>query len=277
MSQLRRAANPVHSLLPTDIEGFEPLAELALDVRWSWNHAADIVWKRLDEQLWTLTHSPWGVLQSVSRQRIEALMGDVKFRAVVDGLLEARREAEASPAWFQRIYTPDTLQGTAYFSMEFMLSESLPIYSGGLGNVAGDLLKASDDLGVPVIGVGLLYSQGYFRQVIDSSGVQRAVFPYNDPGQLPIMPLRAPSGEWLRFQLNLPGYPIWIRTWQVRVGRVRLYLLDSNDPANFPAYRGITGELYGGNHELRLQQELLLGLAAGDCSDCWGSGRRSAT
>ena len=148
----------------------------------------------------------------------------------------------------------------AYFSMEFMLSEALPIYSGGLGNVAGDQLKAASDLGVPVVGVGLLYQQGYFRQVIDKDGAQQALYPYNDPGQLPITPLRQPNGEWLRLEIALPGYSVWLRAWQVQVGRVKLYLLDSNDAANFPAHRGITSELYGGGPELRLKQELVLGI-----------------
>ena len=141
-----------------------------------------------------------------------------------------------------------------------MLSEALPIYSGGLGNVAGDQLKAASDLGVPVVGVGLLYQQGYFRQVIDKNGEQQALYPYNDPGQLPITPLRQPNGEWLRLEIALPGYSVWLRAWQVQVGRVKLYLLDSNDAANFPAHRGITSELYGGGPELRLKQELLLGI-----------------
>jgi starch phosphorylase len=144
--------------------------------------------------------------------------------------------------------------------MEFMLSEALPIYSGGLGNVAGDQLKAASDLGVPVVGVVLLYQQGYFRQVIDKNGEQQALFPYNDPGQLPITPLRQPNGEWLRLEIALPGYSVWLRAWLVQVGRVKLYLLDSNDAANFPAHRGITSELYGGGPELRLKQELLLGI-----------------
>ena len=102
--------------------------------------------------------------------------------------------------------------------MEFMLSEALPIYSGGLGNVAGDQLKAASDLGVPVVGVGLLYQQGYFRQVIDKDGAQQALYPYNDPGQLPVTPLRKPNGEWLRLEIALPGYSVWLRAWQVQVG-----------------------------------------------------------
>jgi len=108
--------------------------------------------------------------------------------------------------------------------------------------------------------VGLLYQQGYFRQVIDKNGEQQALYPYNDPGQLPIAPLRQPNGEWLRLEIALPGYSVWLRAWQVQVGRVKLYLLDSNDAANFPAHRGITSELYGGGPELRLKQELLLGI-----------------
>src|SRR5690606_29629066 len=144
--------------------------------------------------------------------------------------------------------------------MEFMLSESLPIYSGGLGNVAGDQLKSASDLGVPVTGVGLLYQQGYFRQVIDVHGAQVALYPYNEPGQLPITPVRDPDGEWVRLEIVLPGYKAWVRAWQVLVGRATLYLLDTNDPANPPALRGISSELYGGGPELRLLQEIVLGV-----------------
>ncbi len=249
-----------YARLPTDIEGIESLVALALDVRWAWNHASDQIWRQLDPELWELTHSPWGVLQSVSRSRIERLLVDPAFKRDVDALVEARTAAAQSPGWFQQRFPSPALQAAAYFSMEFMLSEALPIYSGGLGNVAGDQLKAAGDLGVPVVGVGLLYAQGYFRQIIDLQGAQQAAYPYNDPGQLPLTPLRRANGEWLRFQLDLPGHPIWLRAWQVRVGRLNLYLLDSNDTANQPAYRGITGELYGGGAEIRLQQELVLGI-----------------
>ncbi len=127
-----------------------------------------------------------------------------------------------------------SLTCVAYFSMEFMLSEALPIYSGGLGNVAGDQLKASSDLGVPVVGVGLLYQQGYFRQVIDKDGAQQALFPYNDPGQLPITPLRKPNGEWLRLEIVLPGYTVWLRTWQVEVGRVKTVPIRQQRPGELP-------------------------------------------
>ncbi len=255
--------SPTHKnygLLPWDVDGFGTLAELALDVRWSWNHYADKVWRQLDPALWERTQNPWVVLQTVSRDKLQHLLADTVFRQRVDSLVQSRRQAAEAPAWFQQTYAQSPLTRVAYFSMEFMLSEALPIYSGGLGNVAGDQLKAASDLAVPVVAVGLLYQQGYFRQVIDNDGSQQALFPYNDPGQLPITPLRQPNGEWLRIMLDLPGYPIWLRAWQVQVGRVKLYLLDSNDLANFPAHRGITSELYGGGPELRLQQEIVLGI-----------------
>ena len=260
MSKHARVSHPIYHLLPTEIEGFDSLAELALDMHWSWNHATDEVWRQLDPRLWEITHNPWVVLQTVSRDRIERVLADPVFRENVDGLVEASRQSAEAPAWFQRNYSEAPLTCAAYFSMEFMLSEALPIYSGGLGNVAGDQLKAASDLGVPVVGVGLLYQQGYFRQVIDENGEQQALFPYNDPGQLPITPLRQPNGEWLRLEIALPGYSVWLRAWQVQVGRVKLYLLDSNDAANFPVHRGITSELYGGGPELRLKQEMLLGI-----------------
>jgi starch phosphorylase len=141
-----------------------------------------------------------------------------------------------------------------------MLSEALPIYSGGLGNVAGDQLKAASDLGVPVVGIGLLYQQGYFRQVLDSQGAQRALYPHNDPMQLPITPVRDDDGQWVRVEVIFAGYKVRLRAWQAQVGRVKLYLLDSNDPVNMPAERGITSELYGGGPELRLAQEIALGI-----------------
>ena len=260
MIRQTRVIHPIYSLLPMEVEGFDSLAELALDMRWSWNHAADELWMQLDHDLWDLTHNPWGILQTVAPDQLKRVLAGVAFRKKVEALVRARRRANESPAWFQRNHPHSALNSVAYFSMEFMLSEALPIYSGGLGNVAGDQLKAASDLGVPVVGVGLLYQQGYFRQVIDQDGRQQALFPYNDPGQLPITPLRQTNGEWLRLQIALPVRPVWVRVWQVQVGRVKLYLLDSNDAANHPAHRGITSELYGGGPELRLQQELLLGI-----------------
>jgi starch phosphorylase len=260
LSEPTHISHPKQRPLSTDVEGFDPLVELALDMRSSWNHATDQMWRRLDPVLWALTQNPWVVLQTVSRETLQLVLADPAFRKNIDDLVQARRDAAEAPAWFQQAYPNSQLSCVAYFSMEFMLSEALPIYSGGLGNVAGDQLKAAGDLGVPVIGVGLLYQQGYFRQVIDKDGVQQALYPYNDPGQLPITPLRKPNGEWLRLEIALPGYSVWLRAWQVQVGRVKLFLLDSNDAANYPAHRGITSELYGGGPELRLKQEMLLGI-----------------
>ncbi|MGB8772784.1 MAG: alpha-glucan family phosphorylase, partial [Terriglobales bacterium] len=260
MSDQTRVSHPIYNLLPTEIEGFDSLAELALDMRWSWSHATDGVWRTLDPTLWELTQNPWVVLQTVSRDQINRVLADPAFRKNIDDLLRAKHQAVETPAWFQQKHPQAHLSCVAYFSMEFMLSEALPIYSGGLGNVAGDQLKAASDLGVPVVGVGLLYQRGYFRQVIDKDGAQQALYPYNDPGQLPITPVRQANGEWLRLEIALPGYSVWVRAWQVQVGRVKLYLLDTNDAENFPAHRGITSELYGGGPELRLVQELLLGI-----------------
>jgi glycogen phosphorylase len=258
---IRISANhPQCHFLPRDIDGVDSLAELALDLHWSWNHATDEIWRTLDPTLWEFTQNPWVVLQTVSRDLLERSLSDAAFRKRVEDMLRAKREEMRKPAWFQQQHPQASLKCVAYFSMEFMLSEALPIYSGGLGNVAGDQLKAASDLGVPVVGVGLLYQQGYFRQVIDKDGAQQALYPYNDPGQLPITPLRLPNGEWLRLEIALPGYSVWLRAWQVQVGRVKLYLLDSNDAANFPAHRGINSELYGGGPELRLMQEILLGI-----------------
>jgi starch phosphorylase len=248
------------ALQVTDVEGADSLVELALDLRWSWNHSADELWREIDPALWEITRNPWLILQTASRDRLRAVLADGEFNKKLETLVQQRRDAAAAASWFGDNFPDSPLSTVAYFSMEFMLSEALPIYSGGLGNVSGDQLKSASDLGVPVIGVGLLYQQGYFRQVIDRDGAQRALYPYNDPGQLPIAPLREPNGEWLRIELSFPGYSVWLRAWQAQVGRTRLYLLDSNDPVNFPAHRGLTSELYGSDPELRLQQELILGI-----------------
>lgn len=242
------------------VERDQALVELALDLRWSWNHAADEIWRQLDPDLWERTRNPWVVLQTISSGQLKRMTSNPKFQKKVDELLQEKRQEMESQSWFDQQNPRSNLNAIAYFSMEFMLSEALPIYSGGLGNVAGDQLKSASDLGVPVIGVGLLYQQGYFRQMIDRYGVQQALYPYNDPVQLPIIPLREPNGEWLRLELAFPGYSVWLRAWQVQVGRRKLYLLDSNDPANYPAHRGITSELYGGGSETRLKQELVLGI-----------------
>src|SRR5215475_14676990 len=226
------------------------LTELALDLRWSWNHSTDELWGQLDPVLWDLTQNPWVVLQTTSRQTIRNACAEPAFLKKVEQMILHKHEEEARKSWFESSHPGTALTRVAYFSMEFMLSEALPIYSGGLGNVAGDQLKAASDLGVPVVGVGLLYQQGYFCQVLDAEGAQRALYPHNDPMQLPITPVRDESGEWVRLEIALAGHKLWVRAWQAQVGRVKLYLLDTNDLANMPAERSIASELYGGGPEL---------------------------
>jgi starch phosphorylase len=238
----------------------ESLVELALDLRNCWDHTTDPVWSKIEPELWERTHNPWVVLQTASRTKLKALEGDAEFGNRVRELLDKQRQGLKAEAWFGRAHESSSLSCVAYFSMEFGLSEALPIYSGGLGNVAGDQLKAASDLGLPVVGVGLLYQQGYFRQIIDSDGSQQALFPYNDPGQLPIIPVRDEEGEWFRLSVIFSGQKLWLRAWQAQIGQLKLYLLDSNDPANPPVYRGITSQLYGGGPELRLMQEGVLGI-----------------
>ena len=250
-------SNQKYTNLPFESFTGDPLAQLALNLRCSWNHASDQVWKRLDPELWNITRNPWLILQHVSQETLDAANADPVFQQVLAGLTSP---AAREPRWFEKVHPNSPLKTVAYFCMEYMLSEALPIYSGGLGNVAGDQLKAADDLGVPVVAIGLLYQRGYFRQAIDASGGQVALHPYNDPSQLPVTPLRNAHGEWVRLALELPGFTAWIRVWQAQVGRAKLYLLDSNDPANLPEHRGVTEELYGGGLEVRLRQELVLGI-----------------
>ncbi len=253
------ATAPANYFLPTMPEGLEGLTELALNLRWSWSHTADPLWEYIDLDLWRITGNPWVILQTVSRTRLEALKADQKFRELMDKYVAGHRESMQTIRWFQQAY-PLSPVTVAYFSMEYGLGEALPIYSGGLGILAGDYLKTASDLGVSAVGIGLLYQQGYFRQTLDADGGQREVFPYNDPTQLPVVPVRDQEGEWLHVEVDFPGRISRLRVWEATVGQVKLYLLDSNDLINSAADRGITSELYGGGPELRLQQEIALGI-----------------
>jgi starch phosphorylase len=239
----------------------DPLLRLsahALDLHWAWSHAGDAVWKRLDEKLWERTQNPWLLLQYVPLERLERLADDPGFVRDVHALEESRRRYHATPHWLPP--GASSLPPVAYFSMEFGLHEALPLYAGGLGILAGDYLKTASDLGVPLVGVGILWQQGYFRQVLDAAGRQAELYPYSDPASLPVQPVAGPGGERLRIPLSFPDRTILLRTWQVMVGRTTLYLLDSNDPFNAPADRGLTSALYGGSSEVRLLQEIILGI-----------------
>jgi len=241
---------------PPDLPvGLESLIDLALDLRWTWSHQADHLWRALDPRRWEATRNPWLLLQEVSRARLAACAADPAFRRGLDGVLEARRASPQQAEAVGRLSRP-----VAYFSLEFGVGEAIPLYAGGLGVLAGDHLKTASDLGVPLVAVGLLYQEGYFRQRIDAFGRQEELYPYNDPVTLPIQPSRAPSGEWLTVPVELPGRTVQLRAWQAAVGRVTLYLLDSNEPLNDAADRGITGKLYGDGPEMRLRQEMLLGI-----------------
>jgi starch phosphorylase len=243
--------------LPDPLRG---LAQLALDLRWSWHHGADKLWRAVDPELWEASANPWAILETVGDDRLAALAADAGFLTELEAQLAARSEHFDAEAWFPSRHA-GALQGqVAYFSMEFGLSDALPIYSGGLGVLAGDLLKTACDLDVPVVGIGLLYSQGYFRQRLDAGGEQLAFFPYNDPAMLPLAPLRDDEGQWIRVQVELPGRVLELKVWHATVGRRDLLLLDSNDLLNEPGDRAITSELYGGGDELRLQQEIALGI-----------------
>jgi starch phosphorylase len=241
-------------------QSLQDLATLALDLRWSWHHGADDLWRAVAPELWDATANPWLILETVSDQRLAQLAGDEQFLQALQRQLASREEHYRTETWFSSQYGSRFSGQIAYFSMEFGLSEALPIYSGGLGVLAGDFLKTACDLDVPVVGVGLLYQQGYFRQALDAHGEQLEFYPFNDPTQLPVVPLRDDDGEWVRITIELPGRVLRLRAWQAQVGRRSLLLLDSNDLLNDPGDRAITSELYGGGPELRLQQEMVLGI-----------------
>ena len=241
-------------------ESVSELFTLALDLRWTWHHGSDELWRTLDEETWETTRNAWLVLNSVSNDRLQELASDREFQKRYAEQVSAYHEFVHASTWYSDDCPGDLGEGIAYFCMEYGLCESLPLYSGGLGVLAGDYLKAASDLGVPVTAVGLLYQQGYFRQAISTEGEQLEFYPYNDPTMLPVSPLRDDDGQWVRVVVPFPGRPVLLRAWQAQVGRCRLLLLDSNDPRNEPGDRGITSELYTGDPEKRLQQEMVLGI-----------------
>jgi starch phosphorylase len=249
-------------------DGLEDLATLALDLRWTWSHGADHLWRAIDPHHWELTRNPWLLLQEASAERLAALARDERFRHELDGVRAARAAHLATAPVFGGALTPE--RPVAYFSMEFAVGEAIPLYAGGLGVLAGDHLKTASDLGVPVVGVGLLYQEGYFRQVIDASGRQEELYPYNDPMSLPVQPERRANGDWLTVALDFPGRHVHLRVWRAQVGRVPLYLLDANVSTNDPADRGITSKLYGDGPETRIRQEIVLGIGGYRALDALG-------
>ena len=230
-------------------KAFDQLHTLAIDLRRSSSSFANELWEYIDPELWSTTRNSWMILQTLSEVRRQELERDETFLKLLSKHMERWQRIIDDKPWYQG----KNLQ-VAYFSMEFGLSEALPIYSGGLGMLAGDHLKACSDLGVPLVGIGLLYQQGYFRQEISPEGKQVVLLPYNEPSQLPIEKLP------LRLALEFPGRTVHVRVFKAQVGSIPLYLLDTNDMLNSPLDRAITGELYGGGSETRLKQEVVLGM-----------------
>ena len=249
-----------HPLLRELPESIRAVGTLSLDLRWSWCHGADALWAMLDSEMWSRTRNPWLVLQSTPRSRLEALAVDAHFLAELQRVQRECDEYLAGRTPWEDLCPPGFRGPIAYFSMEFGITEVLPIYSGGLGVLSGDHLKTASDLGVPIVGIGLLYQEGYFRQMLDAHGRQIELYPANLPHTLPVSAVRGADGRRLVVPVELPGRTLRLLVWLAQVGRVPLYLLDSNDPLNSPADRGITGQLYGGGKENRLTQEIALGI-----------------
>ena len=218
------------------------------------------VWRRLDPEAWIRCNNPFMVLQHAHQELLEEAAADESLVAELTRWFDRQEQYMRSAGWFGQTHADSKLKGVAYFSMEFGLSEALPIYSGGLGILAGDHLKSASDLNVPLVGIGLLYQQGYFRQVLADDGWQLEAFPFNDPSSLPVTPVLDPDGRWPRVRLDLPGRTLFLRVWRAQVGKVNLYLLDSNHPLNSPWDRGITANLYAAGKEKRLLQEFVLGV-----------------
>jgi starch phosphorylase len=243
-------------------ERLQELEELAYNLRWSWDHETIALFRRLDPALWEASdHNPVLVLGSIAQERLQELEQDDAFVAHVHLVAAGLRDYLANPCtWFQKHYGRGPRPLAAYFSMEFGLTECLPIYSGGLGTLAGDHLKSASDLGVPLFGVGLLYQKGYFRQYLTSDGWQQERHPSNDFSVMPLRPVYAGDGTPLRVGLELGNHSLLLRPWHVQVGRVTLFLLDANIPENPPELRDVTSELYGGDSEMRIRQEIVLGV-----------------
>jgi starch phosphorylase len=240
----------------------QPLEEIAYNLRWSWDHESISLFRRLDRDLWEDSgHNPVLMLGSVAQDRLQEAAQDDSFLAHMDRVAAALREYVASSStWYQKQFGAASRPLVAYFSMEFGLTECLPIYSGGLGMLAGDHLKSASELGIPLVGVGLLYQKGYFRQYLTSEGWQQERYPINDFSVLPVRPFHDESGKPARIRVELADRPLVLRPWRVQVGRVLLILLDANIAENPADLQDLTDELYGGDGDMRLRQEIALGV-----------------
>ncbi|CAN5533550.1 glycosyltransferase family 1 protein [soil metagenome] len=255
MKAIRRFT--VRTVLP---ESLAALDELSTNLRWSWHEPTRQLFVSIDPVLWADTgHDPIALLGAVEPARLSELAGDARFVATANELLTDLHDYLEKPRWYQTL--KDAPASIGYFSPEFGIAAALPQYSGGLGILAGDHLKSASDLGVPIIGVGLFYRAGYFRQAISRDGWQQESYPVLDPDGLPLTVLRHPDGTAAQVVLSLPDdKALYARVWQVSVGRIKLLLLDTDVPENDEALRTVTDRLYGGGGEHRLLQELLLGI-----------------
>lgn len=243
-------------------DSLRPLERIATNFRWTWSHTTRDLFRSIDKRLWEeVGHNPVQMIRRLTPADLERLAADEVLLAKMRVVAEDLERYLTQPTWFDahlRSSDPDLC--IAYFCAEFGVSEAMPIYSGGLGVLAGDHLKAASDLGIPLVGVGLLYSRGYFRQRLNPSGWQEEHYPNIDFYQLPLTLQRGDDGQPIRVRVDLPDRVITCQVWRADVGRVPLYLLDSNVMDNAPDDKTITDTLYGGDEELRLRQELILGI-----------------
>ncbi len=238
------------------------LEDLTYNFWWSWHRASRDLFKQLDRTLWTTTrHNPVRMLLETPEERIEKLTKDPLFLRDLNAvLMELDRDTTNGTHWYPQTYPELAQHPIAYFSAEFGLHTSLPIYSGGLGVLSGDHTKEASDLGLPFVAVGFLYEQGYFRQRLDHSGWQEAIYPPLNPAEVALRPVLHDDGQRQIITVRLGDRDVGLQVWEVRVGCARLYLIDANVEQNAPWDRQLTGRLYGGDREMRIQQEILLGI-----------------
>ncbi len=249
------------TVVPSLSDELAALERIAYNFWWCWEPDAIDLFRRMGEDLWKSTrHNPVEMLGILQQTTLEALKSDEGFMAHLKMVDEKLSEYLEEKTWFQKNANGNSKMKVAYFSMEFGLHESLPIYSGGLGILAGDHLKSASDLGLPLVGVGLLYRQGYFRQYLNNEGWQQEFYPENDFYNLPLILERDENGMPLSFEMEFGPRKFQVHIWRVQVGRVPLYLLDTNLEENRPDDRLITSQLYFGDKEMRMIQEILLGI-----------------
>ena len=225
------------------------------------NPEAVDLFRRLDRKLWEdVYHNPVKLLGSVAQAKLAAAAEDDGFIAHLNRVQTSFKEHMSGKGWFNETHPDKKKLLISYFSAEFGLHESLPIYSGGLGILAGDHLKSAAELGLPLVGVGLLYRNGYFQQYLSADGWQQEAYPELDFYNLPIEPMRNTDGSSVHIRVDLPDNAVFCKVWRANVGRVPLYLLDTNLPENSPADRDITSKLYGSGTDLRIKQEIVLGI-----------------